>query len=301
MRIVWADRGPRTLGTRQRLDERLALQPDERALMTVLLLRGAQAPGELRTRTERLHPFADREQVEAVLRRLAALPTPLVRASWSASPASRTAVGCTCWGRSRWGSSWPRPGSSTARASWPRGLPRVTPRCERPTTPWRRRTPTASATRLSAQALRPLAPRARRRAGRGTARRRRRHRARPRRGLRRHHRGGRDRHRPLAGHDRGRRAAASPHRSSSRSGDLRRPPAAARRQPGGRAVHGVVRARPPRQPPSSRPRDRSPSPRPLVAGRLAGARPCTRGPRCTHADDLVRPAGRPRLRPARPR
>jgi len=79
VRVVWADRGPRTLKYHQLLDERLALQPDERALLTVLLLRGAQAPGELRTRTERLHPFADREQVETVLRRLATLPTPLVR------------------------------------------------------------------------------------------------------------------------------------------------------------------------------------------------------------------------------
>lgn len=78
VRIVWADRGPRTLKYHQLLDERLALQPDERALLTVLLLRGPQAPGELRTRTDRLHPFADREAVEAVLRRLAALPTPLV-------------------------------------------------------------------------------------------------------------------------------------------------------------------------------------------------------------------------------
>jgi uncharacterized protein len=79
VRVVWADRGPRTLKYHQLLDARLALQPDERALLTVLLLRGAQAPGELRTRTERLHPFADREQVETVLRRLATLPTPLVR------------------------------------------------------------------------------------------------------------------------------------------------------------------------------------------------------------------------------
>jgi len=78
VRIVWADRGPRTLKYHQTLDEALSLQPDERALVTVLLLRGPQAPGELRTRTERLHPFADREQVEAVLRRMAALPTPLV-------------------------------------------------------------------------------------------------------------------------------------------------------------------------------------------------------------------------------
>ncbi|MEZ5090699.1 MAG: DUF480 domain-containing protein [Micropruina sp.] len=45
----------------------------------MLLLRGPQAPGELKTRTDRLHPFTDRDQVEQVLRRMAALPTPLVR------------------------------------------------------------------------------------------------------------------------------------------------------------------------------------------------------------------------------
>ena len=82
VRVVWADRGPRTLKYHQLLDERLALQPDERALLTVLLLRGPQAPGELRTRTDRLHAFADRDAVEAVLRRIAAptdeRPTPLV-------------------------------------------------------------------------------------------------------------------------------------------------------------------------------------------------------------------------------
>ncbi len=82
VRVVWADRGPRTLKYHQLLEERLALEPDERALVTVLLLRGPQAPGELRTRTERLHSFSDREEVEAVLRRLAAptdeRPTPLV-------------------------------------------------------------------------------------------------------------------------------------------------------------------------------------------------------------------------------
>ncbi len=79
VRIVWADRGPRTLKYHQLLDERLSLQPDERALLTVLLLRGPQAPGELKTRTDRLHAFVDREEVEAVLRRMASLPTPLVR------------------------------------------------------------------------------------------------------------------------------------------------------------------------------------------------------------------------------
>jgi len=79
LRIVWADTGRRTLKYHQTLDEHLGLAPDERALLTVLLLRGPQAPGELRTRTERLHTFADRGEVEACLRRMAERPEPLVR------------------------------------------------------------------------------------------------------------------------------------------------------------------------------------------------------------------------------
>ncbi|SEC57584.1 Uncharacterized conserved protein YceH, UPF0502 family [Nocardioides exalbidus] len=79
LRIVWSDTGRRTLKYHQILDERLALEPDERALLTVLLLRGAQAPGELRTRTQRLHDFADRGQVEECLQRMASRPHPLVR------------------------------------------------------------------------------------------------------------------------------------------------------------------------------------------------------------------------------
>ncbi len=79
LRIVWADTGRRTLKYHQTLTERLALEPDEQALLTVLLLRGAQAAGELRTRTERLHGFADRGEVEACLERMAARPEPLVQ------------------------------------------------------------------------------------------------------------------------------------------------------------------------------------------------------------------------------
>ena len=52
---------------------------DERALLTVLLLRGEQASGELRTRTERLYGFLDRGEVEACLVRMSQRPEPLVR------------------------------------------------------------------------------------------------------------------------------------------------------------------------------------------------------------------------------
>ncbi len=69
--MVHADRGQRTLKFHQLLDERLTLASDERAVLTVLLLRGPQTPGELKSRTDRLHRFADRDETEAVLHRLA--------------------------------------------------------------------------------------------------------------------------------------------------------------------------------------------------------------------------------------
>lgn len=79
VRFDHSARGSRTMKYHQRLVEAIELDPDERAILTVLLLRGANAPGELRTRTERLHPFTDRGAVEACLARMAARPQPLVR------------------------------------------------------------------------------------------------------------------------------------------------------------------------------------------------------------------------------
>lgn len=78
LRIVWADTGRRTLKYHQLLDEVLELAEDERALVTVLLLRGPQSPGELRVRSERLHTFTDREAVETTLHRMAGREGPLV-------------------------------------------------------------------------------------------------------------------------------------------------------------------------------------------------------------------------------
>src|SRR5882757_4660093 len=49
----------------------------ERALLCVLLLRGAQTVVELRTRTERLHPFTASDAVEAALDGLARRGVPL--------------------------------------------------------------------------------------------------------------------------------------------------------------------------------------------------------------------------------
>lgn len=79
LRIVWSDSGRRTLKYHQTLDEALDLSEAERAVLTVLLLRGPQAPGELKTRTDRLHAFADRGEVEQVLAGLARRPAALVQ------------------------------------------------------------------------------------------------------------------------------------------------------------------------------------------------------------------------------
>jgi uncharacterized protein YceH (UPF0502 family) len=67
-----------------RLGETLNLGRRELAILCVLMLRGPQTVGELRGRTERMHPFNDMEEVERVLEALAARePDPL------AAPASR--------------------------------------------------------------------------------------------------------------------------------------------------------------------------------------------------------------------
>lgn len=51
-----------------RLDEQLALSSlAPLAVLAVLMLRGAQTPGELRSRTQRLHPIADAEALDAAL------------------------------------------------------------------------------------------------------------------------------------------------------------------------------------------------------------------------------------------
>ncbi|MBX3313258.1 MAG: DUF480 domain-containing protein [Actinobacteria bacterium] len=78
-RLVHASHGARSIKFRQVLDERLDLADEARAVLTVLLLRGPCSAGELKTRTERLHGFADRAAVESELDRLAALDPPLTR------------------------------------------------------------------------------------------------------------------------------------------------------------------------------------------------------------------------------
>jgi uncharacterized protein len=62
--------GSRVVKYRHLLDEALGLSHAELSLLGVLMLRGAQTPGELKQRTERLHPFASLDELDAVLERL---------------------------------------------------------------------------------------------------------------------------------------------------------------------------------------------------------------------------------------
>lgn len=62
--------GSRASKYRHLLDESLTRAPDELAVLCVLMLRGPQTPGELKGRTERLHPLADLAAVHATLERL---------------------------------------------------------------------------------------------------------------------------------------------------------------------------------------------------------------------------------------
>ena len=77
--LVWPVQGARVDRWRHALDRRWELEDGRRkALMTLLLLRGPQTPGELRSRSERLHPFGSSQEVEATLSELAAGAEPLV-------------------------------------------------------------------------------------------------------------------------------------------------------------------------------------------------------------------------------
>jgi uncharacterized protein len=76
--LVWRSEGARSEKWQQSVVRRWGLDRAGKALMTLLLLRGAQTPGELRTRSDRLHPFATLQEVEDALQRMATIDEPLV-------------------------------------------------------------------------------------------------------------------------------------------------------------------------------------------------------------------------------
>jgi uncharacterized protein YceH (UPF0502 family) len=62
--------GSRAAKYRHRLAEALPMDVSEQAIVCVLMLRGAQTPGELKQRGERMHSFADLTEVHDTLERL---------------------------------------------------------------------------------------------------------------------------------------------------------------------------------------------------------------------------------------
>ena len=59
--------GSRAAKFRHLFDEAMHVSDAEISLLCVLMLRGPQTPGELKGRTQRLHPFADLEELDGVL------------------------------------------------------------------------------------------------------------------------------------------------------------------------------------------------------------------------------------------
>jgi hypothetical protein len=64
--------GSRATKYRHLLDEALGLARPEVSVLAVLMLRGPQTPGELRSRTERLHQFAGQPELLETIERLIA-------------------------------------------------------------------------------------------------------------------------------------------------------------------------------------------------------------------------------------
>jgi hypothetical protein len=76
--FVWKVGGSRADRWEQNVERAWRLDAPTKAVMTLLLLRGAQTPGELRARSERLHAFATLDEVESALAKLAESPEALV-------------------------------------------------------------------------------------------------------------------------------------------------------------------------------------------------------------------------------
>ena len=78
VRFVHPSHGRSVTRYKHVLDEALDLEPRQLALITALMLRGPQTPGELRARSERMAAFAHVDEVEEALEALATGDQPLV-------------------------------------------------------------------------------------------------------------------------------------------------------------------------------------------------------------------------------
>jgi uncharacterized protein YceH (UPF0502 family) len=78
-KLVWRVMGGRAVRFDHNLDAVWHLKRPEKALLTLLFLRGPQTAGELRGRSDRLHTFEGVPEVEETLRDMAAHSEPLVK------------------------------------------------------------------------------------------------------------------------------------------------------------------------------------------------------------------------------
>ena len=78
-KLVWRVVGGRAVRFDHNLDKVWHLKPAEKAIITLLFLRGAQTPGELRGRSDRLYRFETVNEVEETLRDMSSHSEPLVR------------------------------------------------------------------------------------------------------------------------------------------------------------------------------------------------------------------------------
>lgn len=78
-KMVWKVMGGRAVRFDHNLDAVWHLNRREKALITLLFLRGPQTSGEMRGRSDRLHSFDSVAEVEDTLRDMAAHSEPLVR------------------------------------------------------------------------------------------------------------------------------------------------------------------------------------------------------------------------------
>lgn len=76
--LVWRVEAARSERWEHNLDARWELDRPKKALLTLLFLRGAQTPGELNARSDRLHAFASLPEIERTLQEMAAESEPLV-------------------------------------------------------------------------------------------------------------------------------------------------------------------------------------------------------------------------------
>jgi hypothetical protein len=78
-KMVWRVMGGRAVRFDHNLDAVWHLKRPEKALLTLLFLRGPQTSGEMRGRSDRLHSFESVAEAEDALRDMAAHSEPLVR------------------------------------------------------------------------------------------------------------------------------------------------------------------------------------------------------------------------------